>query len=197
MLKNTPKLFYKKLFTIALVCVVIISLVSCCRALTRHFEELRQQDPYKDAAGIYSTPPTYGYYLGIPEEYVNAFDNCHRFLWRKQNPTDPIIVDDQKKEDLVVSVLPPERYDSVTLCEVPPEDDSAISWTNWMEVLPALESNGVYWDFCYPVTEVVYKDPYDPNHPSFEKNGDYGHVIVNKENNKVVGYIFPEYLNDE
>lgn len=183
--------FYKSLLKIAVACFVIFSLSSCGQTLTQHFEEVRRKKSIADSVGL-SFPGSYGYRLGIPDEYRKAFDNCHRFLEMKRGPTDPFIVNDQKREYLVVTDLQPNFYDGVALCKAP-EGEVVENWESWMEVLPELKSDGAYWSFCYPVSQVLYLYE-DPN---YEITDDYGQVIVNKENNKVVGYIFPEYMNDK
>ena len=73
----------------------------------------------------------------------------------KQDAAATYIVNDQKREYLVVTELTDNLYDSVTVCEAP-EGEPAERWSDWLEVLPALESDGEYWSFCYPVTRVTY-----------------------------------------
>lgn len=183
--------FYKKLLKIVVACGIIISILSCCQALTRHFEEVRRQKSLDDSVGP-SFPGSHGYHLGIPDEYRKAFDNCHRFLEMKRGPAEPYIVNDQKREYLVVTDLQPNLYESVSLCK-PPEGETAENWESWMEILSELKSDGAYWSFSFPVSQVLYLSE-DPN---YEDTGDHAQVIISKENNKVVGYIFPEYLNDK
>ncbi len=180
----------KAIFKLFIACLIVLSVFLGARALNRYFEKMRHEDL---PAGNF--PSTYGHFLGIPEEYLTAFNNCHRFLWQQQSITDPFIVDDQERENLAVSILQPEQYESVTLCDVP-SVNSVIDWRTWLEVLPALKDDVEYWDFCYPVAKILYKDPYAPDMPTFEKTGDFAHIIVDSESNKVVGYIFPSILND-
>ena len=180
--------FHKKLLKIVVACLVIIS---CWQAITRHFEEVRRQKSQDDLVAP-AFPGSYGYHLGIPDEYRKAFDNCHRFLELRRGPADQYIVNDQKMEHLVVTDLQPKLYESVSLCKAL-EGEAAEKWESWMEILPKLKSDGVYWSFCFPVRRVLYL--YED--PEYENTGDYAQVIINKENNKVVGYIFPEYLNDK
>ena len=191
--------FCKKLLKIALVCAAIFFLVICCQALTRHFKEMRRLNSIGNVALDYpglGSPYTHGSRLQIPDEYRKAFDNCHRFLELRQSPDDPYIVNDQKREYLVVTDLQGRSvqpfYESVTLCE-PPEGEPAEKWESWMEILPELQSDGAYWSFSFPVSRVLYL--YEQ--PNYEDTGDHAQVIINKENNKVVGYIFPEYLENK
>ncbi len=187
--------FCKKLLKIALICVAIFFLVLCCHTLTQHFEEARWQKFVADSVGN-TGPNSYGYILEIPNEYRKAFDNCHRFLELRRSPDDPYIVNDQKREYLVVTNLQGRSVqplcERVTLCE-PPEGASAENWEEWMEVLTELKSDGAYWSFSFPVSRVLYL--YEQ--PNYEDTGDRAQVIINKENNKVVGYIFPEYLENK
>ena len=186
--------FSKKIVKLAAGCLAVFVLFSGCRTLNRRFEELRfrkrMEEPKADF--VPSIGFSLGYRLGIPEEYRDAFENCHQFLEMKQGDTDPYVVNDQKREYLVVTLLTENLYDSVSMCEVP-EGEPAGQWGDWMEVLPALARDGEYWSFCYPVMRV--SDLYEE--PTYEMTGDYGQVIVNKENDKVVGYLFPEYLENE
>ena len=186
--------FGKKIVKIAVGCLTVFVLLSGCRMINRHFEELRFQKRWEEpkADFIPSIGFSLGYRLGIPEEYRDAFENCHRFLEWKQDAAATYIVNDQKREYLVVTELMDNLYDSVTMCEEP-KGEPAERWSDWLEVLPALECDGEYWSFCYPVTRVSYL--YEE--ATYELTGDYGQVIVNKVNNKVVGYIFPAYLKEK
>lgn len=183
--------FCKTIVRIAIGCLVVFALLSGCRALKGDFTELGFQKSQKDPPANFIPAEGFslGYRLGIPDEYREAFNNCHQFLEMKQGDAEPYIVNDQKREYLIVTELTDNLYDSVTMCEAPCGELTE-NWDEWMEVLSALETNGEYWSFCYPITRVLYL--YEK--PTYEMTDDYGQVIVNKKNNKVVGYIFPEYL---
>ena len=161
------------LYKTIVICIVLAGLISVW-LLSRYVEELRFQK-YLEEQERQINPVTYGQALGLPLQQAIAFDNSTRFLngyAKKHAASGTAYLSRIGTDQVQICELPRENYDLVTLCDGTESD--AVTAAAWIEALPALAEDRLYWDLAFPTS------------------GGVVHVITDSQTGKVVGYQLPE-----
>ena len=161
------------LYKTIVICIVLAVLISGMVACNRHLEELRFQKSLEESERL--NPVTHGHALGLPPQQAIAFDNSARFLngyVKKHTASGTAYLSRIGLDQVQICELPRESYNLVTLCDGTESD--AVNATAWIEVLPALAEDRLYWDLTFPTSAGIV------------------HVITDSQTCKVVGYQLPE-----
>ena len=164
----------RTLYKVIIIMIVLAVLISGMVACSRYVEELRFQK-YLEEQERQINPVTYGQALGLPLQQAIAFDNSTRFLngyAKKHAASGTAYLSRIGTDQVQICELPRENYDLVTLCDGTESD--AVTAAAWIDVLPALAEDRLYWDLAFPTS------------------GGVVHVITDSQTGKVVGYQLPE-----